>query len=198
MELNQPKMKRKAAIKWKLRELVSNEHGGVHILLFCLMGMIAIALIWVTAINWMMQTYNMNKTKPLIDHATKAAALNIDRSEAALGRLVWDSAAGTDTFYTYLRLNLKLDASLKPISGSHLTEAPTVRLLEFVTNPTYPYVLYRSVQINPGVSNEVTRNIDVTIYGPSVVAVVEVSQQPFGGGQKEPILLSSVANVRLR
>jgi hypothetical protein len=163
-----------------------------------LLGLMSCAFIWVIAINWMLQTYNSNKTKPLIDHATHAASLDFVPSEAALGRLVWDTTAGTNDFYKYLRMNLKLDSSNNPVAGSHLMQAPVVHDFEFVSNPTYPYVLNRSLIVYAGSTNETIRNVNVTIYGPSIVAIVEVRQNLIGLGRSEPIVLSSVASVRFR
>ncbi|MBU7316409.1 hypothetical protein [Paenibacillus oleatilyticus] len=178
--------------------LWKDEKGSAHLLLFGLLGMMTAAFIWVIAFNWMMQTYGTNKTKPLLDRATHAASLDIVPEEAALGRLVWDRTKGTDDFYRYLRLNLKLDSDLTPGEGSHLREAPTVHHLEFVTSPAYPYVLQRTVTVHTGTAKQTTRSVQVTIYGPSVVAIVETNQPLLGLSSSEPAVLSSVASVRFR
>ncbi|WP_218092777.1 hypothetical protein [Paenibacillus solanacearum] len=175
-----------------------NERGGVHVLLFGLMGMIFSAFVWVTAFNWMLQTNSTNKTKSLLDHATRAAALNLIPAEAALGRIVWDPGKGTADFYRYLQLNLKLDGSLVPLPGSHLKERLIVHRLEHVTNPSYPYVLSRSLTLYSGTSDAIVRQVQVTIYGPSIVAIIEVRQPLLGYGRREPIVLSSVASMRFR
>ncbi|WP_010502161.1 hypothetical protein [Paenibacillus elgii] len=178
--------------------LLKDEKGSAHLLLFGLLGMMTAVFIWVIAFNWMMQTYGMNKTKPLLDRAAHAASLDIVPEEAALGRLVWDSTKGTDDFYRYLRLNLKLDSDLTPKEGSHLREAPVVHHLEFVTSPAYPYVLQRTVTVYTGTAKQTTRSVQVTIYGPSVVAIVELNRPLLGLSRSEPVVLSSVASVRFR
>ena len=54
----------------------------------------------------------------------------------------------------------------------------------------------RTVRVNAGHETDTIRNVDITIYGPSVVAVVEARQRV--RGKLEPIVLSSVASVRFR
>ncbi|AEI39607.1 hypothetical protein KNP414_01017 [Paenibacillus mucilaginosus KNP414] len=182
----------------RLRRTLEREEGGVHILLLGFFGIAFAVLLWVTVFNWLMQTGSLGKAKSVLNHAAHAASLSIDEAEAAHGRLVWDEAAGTESFYRYLRLNLKLDEELRPEAGSMLQEAPAVQLLEFVTNPTYPYVVRRSVTIQEGGAGRTTRNVEVTVYGPSVVAVLEIHRPLLGKGRSEPSLISSVASVRMR
>ncbi len=177
---------------------VNNQRGGIHVLIFTLLGIMAIVVVYSISINWMMQTLSINKTKPLIDQATRAATLDIDPTEAAKGKIVWNSTAATNSFYTYLRLNLKLDTSNIPQTGSMLSQAPVIHSLELVTNPTYPFVVHRTLTLYPSTSNQTTRNVDVTIYGPSIIAIVEISQKLIGLGRSEPVVLSSVASVRFR
>jgi hypothetical protein len=153
---------------------------------------------WVVLFNWMLQTVVTDKTKPLIDHATHAAALDIDPVQAAKGLLVWNRTAGTNSFYKYLQLNMKLDSVNNPVVGSYLSQVPVIHVLEFVTNSSYPFVIHRSITANPSTSLQVTRNVDVTIYGPSVLAIVQIRQNLIGLGRQEPIVLSSVASVRFR
>ncbi|MCZ8523484.1 MULTISPECIES: hypothetical protein [Paenibacillus] len=174
------------------------EDGGVHILLMGLFGLIFAVLLWVTVFNWLMQTGGLGKSKSLLDHAAHAASLSVDRAEAAHGRLAWDQAGGTEAFYRFLRLNFKLDETLRPVAGSMLPEAPVIHLLEFVTSPTYPYVLRRVVTVHEGEAERTTRNVEVTLYGPSVVAVMEIQRPLLGSGRSEPSVISSVASVRMR
>ncbi|WP_274361873.1 hypothetical protein [Paenibacillus thermotolerans] len=178
---------------------VCNERGGAHVLLFGLMAVMFAVSLLVVSLNWMLQSTNKTKTKLVLDRAVHAAALNIDPTEAALGRLVWDQASGTADFYTYLSMNLKLDPFGEPGPGSYIARSPVVHLLEFVSLPSYPSVVRRSVTVRIGTPEETVRNIDVTVYGPSLVAIVEVEQRMIGAsGRTEPIVLSSVANVRFR
>ncbi|MDQ0896205.1 MULTISPECIES: hypothetical protein [unclassified Paenibacillus] len=186
------------ALRRRNQVLFREQRGGVHILLFSLLAILAIVWMWVVIVNWMLQTVITDKTKPLIDHATHAASLDIDPVQAAKGLLVYNTTAGTNSFYKYLRLNMRLDSTNIPVAGSYLSQAPVVHWIEFVTNPSYPFVIHRSIIANGGTSAQVTRNIDVTIYGPSVVAIVEIRQNLIGFGRQEPIVISSVANVRFR
>lgn len=177
---------------------LSDERGGVHILILALLGAVAAVFIWIVSINWMMHTSSIDKAKTFLDISTSAASKSVDATQLARGNIVWDPIDGTANFYKYLRLNLKLDATNTPLAGSFLTQAPIVHSLEFVTSGTYPVVLNRTVSVYVGTNDETTRNIQVTVYGPSIVAVVEIRQDLIGRTQKEPIILSSVASVRYR
>ncbi|WP_233532393.1 hypothetical protein [Paenibacillus alkalitolerans] len=178
--------------------LLRDERGGAHVLLFGLMAVIFSVALFVVSLDWMLQSANKTKTKLVLDRAAHAAAINIDPMEAAYGRLVWDQAAGTADFYKYLHMNMRLDSQGKPQTGSYLTEAPVVHMLQFVSAPSYPVVLHQSVVVRAGTAEETVRNVDVTVYGPSVIAVVEVHHRVTGTGRVEPIVLSSVASVRFR
>jgi|GEM_PF-2258338 len=179
-----------------ISNLASNERGGAHIALFALLAVGFTVLLFVTSVQWMLQSSNKTVIKLALDRSTHAAALRYDPLEAAYGRLVWDERQGEDDFYVTLRQNLKLDSLGNPQTGSRLESAPVVHLLEFMTAPAYPAELRRTVIVNAGHETETIRNVEVTIYGPSVVAVVEVHQRV--RGKLEPIVLSSVASVRFR
>lgn len=173
-----------------------DEQGGVHVALFALMALVCAVLLFVTAVDWMLLTSGKTRTKLALDRATHAASLQIDPLEAAYGRLVWDEERAARAFDEILRLNLGLSESGEPLPGSPVERSPVVHALEFVTAPSYPAVLKRTVSVHPGTDLETVRNIEVTIYGPSVAAVLEVQQT--ARGKTEPLVLSSVASVRLR
>ncbi len=174
----------------------SDERGGAHVLLFAMLAATCAVLLLVTSVGWMTQSANKTKSKLALDRATHAAALHIDRMEAAYGRLVWVEAAGRAEFERFLRLNFGLDAAGEPLAGGRLEAAPVVHRLEFVTAASYPATIRREVVARAGTAQETTRRVDVTVYGPSVVAIVEVHQRI--RGELEPIVLSSVASVRFR
>jgi len=176
--------------------LRSDERGGAHVLLFALLAVLCAVLLWITSVEWMLQSVNKTKTKLALDRTTHAAALHVDRLEAAYGRLVWDETAGRAEFDRFLRLNLGLDTTGAPLPGGRLEAAPIVHRLEFVTAPAYPATVRRTVVALEGTDMETTRRIDVTVYGPSVVAIVEVHQRV--RDRLEPIVLSSAASVRFR
>ncbi|TLS51964.1 hypothetical protein FE782_11315 [Paenibacillus antri] len=176
--------------------LLRDERGGAHVLLFALLSVLCAVLLLATSVDWMLQSANKTKSKLALDRATHAAALHVDMQEAAFGRLVWDESAGRAEFARFLRLNFGLDEAGEPAEGGRLEAAPVVHRLEFVTAPAYPATVRRTVVAREGTSQETTRRVDVTVYGPSVVAVVEVHQRV--RGVLEPIVLSSVASVRFR
>jgi hypothetical protein len=177
--------------------LMRDERGGASVLLFGLLALVLSVLLFVTTIEWTLVSFNKTKTKLAIDQATHSAALNIDPVESAYGRLVWDEAAGREDFYKYISLNLRLNSFGEPAPGSHLTEKPLVHSLEFVSLPSYPGTVLRTVVVDAGEPTETVRSVDVTVFGPSVVAVLEVHQR-MSGGRAEPVVLSSVASVRFR
>lgn len=180
------------------KTILRNERGGAHILIFALLAMIAMVTIVVTAFNVTVQYAKKDKTKIALDAATHAAALDIDEVQASYGNIVWDPVKGTESFYTYLRKNLRLDASNQPMLGSYVKEPPIIHFLGQVTNPTYPFEYVKSVTVYAGTSKETTRTIHTTIYGPSVVAIMEVRQYMYGESDEEPIILSSVSSIRRR
>lgn len=96
--------------------------------------------------------------------AVHDAVLNIDKSEQAQGRMVFDEDEAWKTYLETLRLNLGLDSSMNPISGSPLRSSVTV--LDFVliddSNTTFP-ILYEHD----------TYPITRYLKGPAVIAVIE-------------------------
>lgn len=180
----------------KARNIINDEHGGAHILVFVLLASTMLVLINIIALNWMMQSSVHGKTKTALDQATRAAAMDVDEIEKARGRIVWDTLNGTSNFYKYLRLNMNLDTSNNPLTGSYLTTAPVVHVFEEVSAPSYPHSINRSITLYPGTQDETTRNVAVTIYGPSILAIVEVRQPMIGLNRSEPLVLSSVSSIR--
>jgi hypothetical protein len=175
-----------------------SERGGVHILLTALLAIVPAVLLWGTAWNWLLHAHTISKSKPMLDQATRAASMSIDPVQAAMGRIVWNATEGRAEFYRYLRLNFKLAADLSPLPGSPLEAAPIIHRLEYVESPSYPYTLTRTVTVHAGTARQTTRSVKVTLYGPSVVGIIELSRTQLGQGREEPIVLSSVASVRFR
>ncbi|WP_235941508.1 hypothetical protein [Paenibacillus puerhi] len=182
----------------RLESVIHSERGGVHVLLAALLAIIPAVLLWGLAWNWLLHAHTISKSKPRLDQAARAASMNIDPAQAALGRIIWDEAAGRDNYFKYLRLNFKLAADLTPLPGSTLESSPVVHRLEFVTHTSYPYTLSRTITVHAGTSRQTTRSVQATIYGPSVVAIVELGRPQLGQGREEPIVISSVASVRFR
>lgn len=182
----------------RITSLLRDASGGVHIYIFGLMAIGAITIIFITSLNIAFQYTNKDHTKQLIDIATHAAALDIDPVQAALGRIVWDTNKGTASFYNYFRKNLHLDGNNIPLQGSYLTATPIVHYLGFVTNSNYPFTYTKIITLYPGTAQQTTRSIHTILYGPSIVAMVEVNQKMYGQGTNEPIFISSVSSMRKR
>lgn len=174
------------------------EAGGVHILVLALLALGSVAVITVTAFNAAM-LYSLNSgIKPLLDTATHAAAMEVDPRQASYGRIVWDSTSGTNAFYRSLQRNLQLDAANQPLAGSPLAAAPIVHKLTYVTAAGYPFDYDVSITLYAGTDRETVRSVRARLYGPSVLAILEVRQHQAGGGADEPVILSSVSSVRPR
>jgi hypothetical protein len=182
----------------KVRFLCVDTFGGAHVYIFGLMAIGGILIIFIVSLNIVLQYTNKDHTKPLIDIATHAAALDIDLYEAAQGRIVWDMNKGRASFYSYFRKNLHLDSNNIPLQGSYLTNVPIVHYLGLVTNSSYPYTYTKSIILHQSTSKQTVRTIQATLYGPSVVAIVEVQQKMYGQAQDEPIVISSVSSMRNR
>jgi hypothetical protein len=177
---------------------LKDSQGGAHVYIFGLLAIGGIMIIFIISLNTALEYTNKNHTKPLVDIATHAASLDIDLNEAAQGRITWDTIKGTASFYSYLRKNLHLDSNNNPIQGSYLTAAPVVHYLGLVTNSSYPFTYVKSVTLHPSTAQQVVRKVQATLYGPSVVAIVEVQQKMYGQAADEPIVISSISSIRNR
>lgn len=175
-----------------------DERGGAAVLLLALLAILSLTAIWLASVNWSKQTLGVNKAKPILDLATRAASLDIDREALGEGKLVWDEEAGRRSFTAYLNANLRLNDDGSPLAGSMLAQKPVIHTLEFVSAPAYPVSLHRSLILYEGSADETVRTIDVTVYGPSVVAIAEFRISAIGSGNLEPIVMSSVSSVRYR
>ncbi|MEX2461604.1 MAG: hypothetical protein WD469_09985 [Paenibacillaceae bacterium] len=185
-------------LKQAILAFVRNSYGGAHIYIFGLLALGGITAIFIISLNVALQYTNKDHTKPLVDIATHAAALDIDLSEAAQGRIIWDVNKGTASFYGYLRKNLHLDSKNRPVQGSYLSEAPIIHYLGLVTNSSYPFTYVKSITLHQRTAQQLVRKIQATLYGPSIVAIVEVQQKMYGQATDEPIVISSVSSIRNR
>ncbi|MCL6457952.1 MAG: hypothetical protein K6T85_08095 [Gorillibacterium sp.] len=185
-------------MKQRLQSFKLNEQGGIHILVLGLLAIITLTVIGLASVNWGIHTLSMNKAKPLLDQSTRAAALNIDSSAAVLGLINWNEAKARNDFYRYLQLNFRLDDNNQPLGHSFIATEPVVHVLEFVTAAQYPHALHQSISLYPGGTDATIRMVDVTLYGPSVLAIVEFRIRRLGSSQLEPLVISSVSSVRFR
>ncbi|MCD1257229.1 hypothetical protein B5M42_000070 [Paenibacillus athensensis] len=177
---------------------LQNERGGVQVLILGLFAVAAMILLFVVSVNVSLHMAARSGVKDYLDIATAAAALDINETEASYGRLVWDEAKGSASFNKYLQLTLRLDANNEPQPGSFLHKAPIIHYLGFVTHAGYPYTYSKSVKVRSGTDKETIRSIEATLYGPSVVAIVEVEQNMYGEQEAEPIVVPSVSSIRPR
>lgn len=175
---------------------MNNQGGNVHILLIGLLASMFLTTVFVVALQLFQATSLKSWSKLALDQATHAAMLSVDHMQAAHGKLVWNEAEGESFFWELLAKNIKLDATFQPAPTSRLRHKPHIHLLEFVRAATYPFTFRRIITVDDEDGQKITRTIDVTVYGSSVVAVMEV-HYPFGGGVRS-IVIPSVASVRYR
>jgi len=178
--------------------MLRNERGGIQVLILGLFAVAAMILLFVVSVNVSLHMAARGGAKDYLDIATAAAALDIDETEASYGRLVWNETKGTATFYKYLQLTFRLDSNNEPQSGSFLRKAPVIHYLGFVTNASYPYTYTKSIKVHGDTDKETIRSIEATLYGPSVVAIVEIEQNMYGESDAEPIVIPSVSSIRPR
>lgn len=173
-----------------------SERGSAHILVLVL-GMIPFLLLLFVVLWQQGQSSSLKTlTKLAIDRATHAASLYFDSNAWAMGEWVWDEAEGRKAFLDSLQKNLYLDASLQPLgSRSRLSAKPIIHELTFVTQDTYPMRWQRTYPVLDGDGQWIQRRIDVVLYGPAVVAVVEVRSRI--ATIDRSVLLTSVAGVRI-
>lgn len=182
-----------------MNEFIRDQRGGIDFMIFSLLGLIVTTLMWAVGFNWINQVLLKQQVKLAADHAARAAAQDVVIPQLLQGKLVWDSVTGTADFYRFIQTNLKLDTS-NVSTGGYIKAGSSldVPLLEFVTSASYPYTLSRSVTLYSGTANQTTRNVNVTIYGPSVVAIVGVPYFNMGSARQDAIVISTVASIRKR
>src|SRR5690606_20937718 len=143
-------------------------------------------LLLTTSVDWMLQSVDKTRSKLALDRATHAAALYTDPEERMYGRLVWDMAGGEEAFGRFLQLNFNLNEDMTPGDGSRLEVPPVVQVLEFVPADASPVSRDRPGIVGGGAYGTTTRRGEVAVYGPSVVAIIEVHRRV--RGQLEPIV----------
>jgi len=100
--------------------------------------------------------------KHAVNRAVHAAAQQTDPALLARGIRAIDEEKAEARFIDYLRANLRLDGTGRPMPGSPLREPAELVLFDIVNaDRTFPY-RYRNEQ----------HGLDVTLHGPGVVAVI--------------------------
>ncbi|BCG57855.1 hypothetical protein [Paenibacillus sp. URB8-2] len=133
--------------------------------------------------GWFFQTQNQEwdidreLLKSANNMAVHDAAQEMNESERARGRLIFDRAAAEASFKETLEANLGLDDSLTPLAGSRLHSRVDVVHFEVIdesTDVTFPF-LYEDSRYG----------ITKYIQGPSVIAVIKT---------RHPVLIARTKN----
>lgn len=164
-----------------------------------------------------------NKIKNDLNRAVHAASLSIDKQQLAKGFIKLDTITpgrrAQDMFYRYLRLNMDLDNSNKALPSSILSEGQEVTIHELIyvdleegsitnleSTPSSCTYIYSppisrvscSITLNEGTSTQITRTVDQTLIGPSVVAIISAQHEGVGMLNDEPYLIPAVQEVIFR
>ncbi|MBO7745820.1 hypothetical protein I8J29_16550 [Paenibacillus sp. MWE-103] len=199
-------------------KILGNERGGVSIMIFSILALLFSVIVMVYCLDYILLYSTQNKLKNDLNAAVHAGSLSIDEVELAEGNFKLDTItpgiSAQDMFYKYLRLNMGLDLNNIAVAGSKLKPGTPVHVDELVyidyeagtlfnlgKNPTtcsYSLIASRitcAVTLNNGSSTKITRTIDETIVGPSIVAVVDTIHESIGSLSNEPLLLPAVQEV---
>jgi hypothetical protein len=104
------------------------------------------------------------QAKHSLNYAVHAASLQLDADKLAQGVYSIDADAAEGTALQYLRANMRLDGSNRPLAGSFLQAQVVVLVFEVIDElQTYPYT-YRNA----------TYNYEVTLSKPGVVMIIRV------------------------
>jgi hypothetical protein len=128
----------------------------------------------------------VHEAKRAVDRAAHAAAQQIDRQKLELGVLSVQPDMAEDAAVAYLRGNLALDAGLKPISGSFLTDPVQVLVFQILNEDLeYPYT-YRNSQYQ----------YEITLDRPGVVLMVHI-EYPRLFGVLAPVKWNLIGSAEL-
>ncbi len=129
---------------------------------------ILMAVVW-----WMLQALQMDEelalgtvfdVKRAVNRAAHAAAQQVDRDKLEMGQLSLEPSQAEAAALTYLRDNLRLDASFHPLPGSFLREEVRIERLAVIGDEvSYPYT-YRNDDFE----------YEATFNRPGVVLIVHV------------------------
>jgi hypothetical protein len=201
--------------------ILGNERGGVSVMVLSLIGMMFCILVMVVALDYIFLYNKSNKLKNDLNAAVHAASLSIDETQLSQGYFKLDMNTpvrrAKDMFIYYLRANMKLDMNNDSLPGSRITANKKVNIDELV------YVDYEAMRIenmnnkpstcrivsatanvtcevtlNAGTATEITRTVNQTIIGPSVIAIVDTYHDGIGFLSNEPLLLTAVQEVYFR
>ncbi len=147
--------------------------------------------------SWFFQIQNQewdivrSMLKDANNMAVHDASQELNETECARGRLIIDPAEAYNTFRESLQLNLGLDDSLSPITGSRLQTQVKIMKFDIVDDSTgtaFPFLYEDS-----------TYGITKYIQGPSVIAVIETQHPVLISRSKaqEAIIVPAVQEYRM-
>ncbi|MFC5402420.1 hypothetical protein [Cohnella soli] len=202
----------------KKLKIVGNQRGGVGVMIIYIISMLLSVLVMARCLDYIQMYKTQNRLKNKLNVAVHAGSLSIDEVQLSQGNFKLDiSTPGTrvqDMFYKYLRMNMRLDNSNVALPGSPLKEGSVVNIDELLyvdyeagtitnlntkpTSCTYSSAASRvtcSVTLNPSSPLQVTRTVNETIVGPSLVAIVDSVHEGIGSIMNEPLLIPAVQEV---
>jgi hypothetical protein len=201
--------------------ILGNQRGGVSVMVISLIGLMSCILIMVVCLDYIFLYNKTNKLKNDLNAAVHAASLSIDETQLSLGFFKLDTTTpgrrAQDMFYKYLQANMLLDANNNSLPGSRIKANTKVNIDELVyvdfetrtitnmnTKPTSCSIVISTatvscnITLNAGTSTEITRTVNQTVIGPSVVAIVDTYHEGIGSLSNEPLLLPAVQEVYFR
>ncbi|OME78654.1 hypothetical protein BK120_23225 [Paenibacillus sp. FSL A5-0031] len=202
-------------------KILGNERGGIAVMVMSLIAMVFCITVFVVVLDYIMLYKDQNKIKNDLNRAVHAASLSIDELQLSKGFLRLDTTTpGTraqDMFYRYLRSNMGLDDTNKAIESSVIPLNTTVNINELLyvdwesrvlvnmnsspTSCTLDSSIYKvscEVTLNGGTATQITRTINQTVIGPSVVAIISTFHEGVGSMNNEPLLIPAVQEVIFR
>lgn len=207
-------------LKLKLK-CVGNERGGIEMMIFSLIAMIFCVIFLAAVLDYIKLYTTQNKLKNDLNIAVHAASLSINKLQLSEGYFKLDVTTPRyrtqDMFYRYLRSNMGLDSSNIALSNSIIPKNAEVKVNELVyvdweeksivnlsTSPTSCTLnsvdskVVCAVTLNSGSSKEISRSIDQTVVGPSVVAIISTEYDGIGFFSNETLLIPAVQEVYFR
>ncbi|MGO4695514.1 hypothetical protein AB4Z50_14675 [Paenibacillus sp. 2TAB26] len=202
-------------------KVLGNEKGGIEVMLISLIALLFCTLLFTVSLDYILLSKDQNKLKNDLNRAVHAASLSIDKQQLSVGYLKLDTTTpGTraqDMFYRYLRSNIGLDITNKGIKnsiigrGTQLTINELVyvnwesRVIENLNSSPSSCVLDVSsikvsctVTLNQGTDNQISRVVNQSVIGPSIVAVISAEHKGIGLISDEPLLIPAVQEVIFR
>ncbi|MCF2940576.1 hypothetical protein L1N85_19470 [Paenibacillus alkaliterrae] len=202
-------------------KILGNERGGIAIMLMSLIAMLFCIIVFVVVLDYIMLYKDQNKLKNDLNRAVHAASLSIDEVQLSQGFYRLDTTTpGTraqDMFYRYLRLNMGLDNTNHALASSVIPLNATVNISELIYVDWESKVLVNmnstptsctlnsttsqvscAVTLNGGSATQITRTINQTVIGPSVVAIINTYHDGVGPMANEPLLIPAIQEVYFR